>query len=262
MPGLDQLADDLLDEERVARRALVDRLLEPVERRVLADEVAQQLVRVRWLQRLQRERGVDRRAVPLVRELGPEVDHGEGARPFHRGDQLGQHRVARLVHPVQVLDHQHHRVATVGGVDQAADDPAQRPCPRLRAHLRHRAVGVGDAEEVEDQRQLLDQLRIEQQRASGDLLAGDALRVAIADAEVGAQHLQDRHQWDRAPMGLRLCLEDLEPPLAAAPGELVADAALADPRLGDDPDHSAFACFRASQCLPQHRHLAVAADEA
>ena len=40
--GLGQLADDLLDEEGVALRALVDQLAEPVERGVLAGQVAQQ----------------------------------------------------------------------------------------------------------------------------------------------------------------------------------------------------------------------------
>ena len=51
--GLGQLADDLLDEERVALGALVDRLVEPVQRGVLAGQVAQQLAGVLARQRLQ-----------------------------------------------------------------------------------------------------------------------------------------------------------------------------------------------------------------
>ncbi len=123
---------------------------------------------------------------------------------------------------MQVLDHEDQSLAAGGGIDQAADDPAERPLPRLRAHLRHRAVGVGDAEEVEEQRQVGGEIRIEQQRPSGDLLAGQLFGFALADPEEGAQHLQHRHERDRLPVCLGLCLEDLDALLAAALGELVA----------------------------------------
>ena len=53
--ALGQLADDLLDEERVALGALVDQLAEPVERGVLAGQVAQQLAGVRLAERLERD---------------------------------------------------------------------------------------------------------------------------------------------------------------------------------------------------------------
>ena len=63
-------------------------------------------------------------------------------------------------------------------------------------------------------------------------------------------------------MGLRLGLEDLDPARAAAIGELVAEPALADAGLGDDPDHRALAGIRLRQRPLQLRHLALAADEA
>ena len=59
--GLGQLADDLLDEERVALGALVDQLAEAVERGVLAGQVAQQLQRVRLAERLERDLAVGAR---------------------------------------------------------------------------------------------------------------------------------------------------------------------------------------------------------
>ena len=52
------------------------------------------------------------------------------------------------------------------------------------------------------------------------------------------------------------------PSLAAALGELVAEPALADARLGDDADRGALARLGPLQRLLQHRHLLVAADEA
>ena len=48
------------------------------------------------------------------------------------------------------------------------------------------------------------------------------------------------------PVRLRLRLEDLDAAVAAALGELVAEAALADARLGDDADHGALAGARPS----------------
>ena len=122
--------------------------------------------------------------------------------------------------------------------------------------------GIGNAEEVEEQRQVLGEVGVEQQRAAGDLLAHDPLRVAVGDAEVGAQHLQHRHEGDRAPVRLGLALEDLDAALAAAFGELVAEAALADARLGDDADRGALAALGPLERRFEHRHLLVAADEA
>ena len=61
---------------------------------------------------------------------------------------------------------------------------------------------------------------------------------------------------------LGLAFEDLDPALAAAFGELVAEAALADARLGDDPDRGALAALGPLEGLLQDRHLLVAADEA
>ena len=52
VPGLGQLAHDLLDEEGVALGAGVDRLVEAVQRRILAGQVAQQLAGVLAGQRL------------------------------------------------------------------------------------------------------------------------------------------------------------------------------------------------------------------
>ena len=163
---------------------------------------------------------------------------------------------------MQVLDQGDDRVAPVGRPHEAADGAAQRPVARLGAELRQRPVGVGNPEEVEEQGQVLGEVGIEEQGAAGDFLAHDPLRVAVGDAEVGAQHLQHRHEGDRLPVRLGLALEDLDPALAAAFGELVAEAALADARFGDDADRGALAALGPLERLLQHRHLLVAADEA
>src|SRR5881392_667861 len=128
--------------------------------------------------------------------------------------------------------------------------------------MRCGTLGVGHAEEVEDQRQLLGEVGIEQQGSAGDLLACESLRLTLADAKVGAQHLQHGHEGDRSPVRLGLGLEDLDPTLAAALAELVGEATLADPRLGDDSDHSSLPGIGAPQSALEYRHLFFATDEA
>ena len=140
--------------------------------------------------------------------------------------------------------------------------PPSARCLASGLDLWHRAIGVGYAEEVEEEWQVIGELGVEQQRPAGDFLAGQPLGIAIADSEVRAQHLQDRHQRDGSTVRLRLSLEDLELAFATALRELVGEAALADPRLGDDRDHRALARLGAAQRLFEFRHLAVAPDKA
>ncbi len=260
--GLGQLADDLLDEERVAGGTLVDWLLETVQRGVLAGDVAQHLARVSRSERSEGDAAVGGSGAPGGLVFGPVVDHQQRLGAADRLDQVGQHPLAALVDPVQVLDHDHDRVAPHRRARQPADDPAQRPLPRLAADLRRWPVGIGDTEEVEQQRQVASEVGIEQQRPPGDPFAGRPRRFALADPEVGAQHLQHRHERDRLAVGLSLRLEDLELGLAAALRELVAEPALAGTGFGGDPDRAALAGLRSRQRRLQRVHLLAATDEA
>ena len=180
-----------------------------------------------------------------------------------RGDQAGQHR--RRCPRRSSAGPRAPGPASCAGrrVDEAADDPAQRPLARLRAHLRHRPLGIGDAEEVEQQRQVLGEPGIEQQRAAGDLLARRLLGLALADPEEGAQHLQHRHERDRAAVGLRLGLEDLDARRRGSARRTRGSAGSCR-RPGRRPAPTAEpspAFARASACSSA-RHLLGAADEA
>ena len=259
--GLDQLPDDLLDEERVAAGALVDQLGEPVERGIAAGQIGQQLPgRVRS-ERHQRHPPVDRRVRPRGLVLRPEVDHRQGRRSLHRADHLRQERLAALVHPVQVLDHVDDHLGAPGDPVQAPDHAAKQPLPRLGAHLRRRALRIGHGEEVEDERQVVREVGIEQQQPAGDLLARDPLGVAVLDPEVPAQHLQHRQERDRLAVRLTLGLVDLDPARPASLRELVAEAALADARLGDHADHRPTPLLGPLERLLEDLHLLGSADE-
>ena len=121
--------------------------------------------------------------------------------------------------------------------EQAADDAAQRPLARLGAQLRRRALGIGHSQEVEHQRQVVGEVGVEQEHRPAIFSRAIRSGSRVVDAEVGAQHLQHRQERDRLAVRLSLRLVDLDAARPAALGELVAEAALADARVGDDADH-------------------------
>ena len=174
--GLGELADDLLDEERVAGGALVDQLGEAVERGVLAGQVAQQLARVGRAQRLQRDLAVVGGPAQSALVLGPEVDDDQRLGALDRGE-AARRASPRCPRRSSAGPRSGRRSARAGWARGRAGRRSPRSA-RWRASALSwgsRAVGVGDAEEVEEQRQVLGEVGIEQQGAAGDLLAHDPL---------------------------------------------------------------------------------------
>ena len=89
-----------------------------------------------------------------------------------------------------------------------------------------------------------------------------AVVVALVDAEVGTEDLQDRQEREVLAVRHGAALEHGEPVRAAALGELEAEAALAGARLGDDADHLAVAGLRLRERRLERAQVRVAADEA
>ena len=56
---------------------------------------------------------------------------------------------------MEVVEDGQSRLACALRVDQATDQLEQPPLPRLDVHSLDRTVGVGDAEEVEEERRLI-----------------------------------------------------------------------------------------------------------
>ena len=142
-------------------------------------------------------------------------------------------------------------------------DPKQLALARLGVHPRRGALGVGHGEEVEDQGQVLGEALVEQHELAGDPLARRLVGVPLGDLEVRAQELE--HGQERDGLGVRLAgdVVDGHRPSPAALRELVAETALADAGLADDPDHlpagRRSACSRALSSTPSSL---VAPDEA
>src|SRR5262249_54392835 len=124
------------------------------------------------------------------------------------------------------------------------------------------AIRVGDAEEVEEQRQRVGRLRVQEDDRARDLPAGRIGAVLLRDAEPTAKELRDREERDRRAVRDALRLVDRDAARAAPLDELVAEPALPDARVGDDRDRAPVPPDCLSQRRLQGGRLRVAADEA
>ena len=122
--------------------------------------------------------------------------------------------------------------------------------------------GSGTARKSNSNGRSLGEGVVEQQHPPGDLLARLLVGVGLRDAEVVAHHLQHRQERDLLAVRLALSLDRRGcPACAARSSELVAEAALADTRLADHPDHRAAAAPCLLERRFQRRQLVAAPHE-
>jgi hypothetical protein len=178
-------------------------------------------------------------------------------RALDRLDVVGEKDLARRVEPVQVLEHGDAGAERTLGVHQALDQVQDLSLARLRIHPGHRAVRVRHGEEVEHQGQALGEALVEEQQLARYPLARHPVGVALADLEIRAQELEYGQQRDRLRVRLACHVVEGDVLRLAALHELVAEAALADAGLADDPDHVRLPRER----LLQRMQFLVAADE-
>src|SRR4029079_2237096 len=84
--------------------------------------------------------------------------------------------------------------------DEVAEDAVEACHADVRVELRVREIRVGDAEELEHQREVVAEPFVEEEQAARDLLPRGDRTVAFIDAEVSAQQLQDGQEGERASM--------------------------------------------------------------
>jgi hypothetical protein len=144
--------------------------------------------------------------------LGPKVHEQQGARPPDRLHPLLEKGQAAAVHPVQVLDQRDAGLRLSGLLHQASQHAEELALARLGVHARRRLRRVGHPEELEEQRQHLPEALVDQQQPPGDLLTHAAIVVLLADAEVGAEDLEDGQEGDVPAVCHRVCFERGEPP--------------------------------------------------
>jgi hypothetical protein len=147
-------------------------------------------------------------------------------------------------------------------MDEALHGGEEQALAHLGIGTRRGPFGIRHPEEVEQERQRVGELRVEEQELAGDLLARRLVGVAFGDAEVGTEVLDDGEEGDRLPVRHAMRLVDGKPARPAALGELVAEAALADPGLGHDADHLTVSTEGPRKRDLECRHVVAAPDEA
>jgi hypothetical protein len=161
---------------------------------------------------------------------------------------------------VEILD-QRHPGRPLGLPNQALQHAEELALARLGVHARRGLRRVGHPEELEHHRQHLAERLVDQQQPPGDLLARATVVVLLGDAVVGTEDLEDGQEGDVSAVGHGAPFEHREPPRAAALGELVAEPALADPRLGHHAQHLSARLAATGQRRLESLHVALAAHE-
>jgi hypothetical protein len=149
---LDHVPDQLLDEQRVAARALVDDGGQGPRRGRFAQPRAEQLADLALGEAGERDALETPLAPQVAEQRGERGSHVRGLvavraddeqwRPSDRPDHVSEHRERGGVRPVQVLDDEQHRRAPRGVADRRCDRLEQAVAGVLRLALRRPSVGV------------------------------------------------------------------------------------------------------------------------
>ena len=153
-------------------------------------------------------------AAPTVPVLRAVIHQKQQPRRRHTFHQQVQQRLCLRVDPVQILDHEQHRLYLA----LAQHEPLQRLvrlAPTLCGIEPH-PLGILDrhVEEREKHRQRRLQSAVEREQLTGNLLAHLSTVVARLDPEVAPQQLDNRQVCGGLAVGHRSSLEH-QPPLAA-----------------------------------------------
>jgi hypothetical protein len=163
---------------------------------------------------------------------------------------------------VEVVDQHHRWLARAARPRHPAGEGDELALAGLGVEARRRALRIGHVEEVKDQWQCLAQPVVEQHQRAGDLAPRLGGRIALVDAEVAAEELQDGVERQRAAVRQAVPLVDRDRLRARPPEQLEAEAALAHPRFPDHPDDVLLADERALEGGIERRHLPLAPNEA
>ncbi len=255
---LEQRPGKLFEVERIALGALDDRALEFDGQRPARDG-ARDLRRLVRAEAPQRQPGEGRLRPPLrlkVRSMGREDHHAVSP---HTRDRDLDHLARRVVHPVEVLDHQHRRRPPGRGRRQPADG-LDRALLDLVGGSVVQAL-AGDAEQLPEERHPGSERRLDGADLGNDLLERRCGRFARKDLEELPEHSRHRRVGERlAQRGAASLEEEVLFPLEPL-AELVDEARLAAAGIADDRDHLRQPLRHAAEARDELGHLGVASDE-
>ena len=247
--ALHQLAHHLLGEERVPGGPLGDDPRQLADRGIRPEQLTQQRRGVRitqWGKRY-RLRTVHPRQRSLI--LGAEGDqhHRRGAR--NDGEEVGQHRLADRIDPVRILDDEQRRL---GARQRCRVHQRGQPAPpRIRIDLGQRHIGVGDAEQIIQQQQIL---RVGIGHIRPQPGAGG---FAVEVGHTAARPQQPRHHVEGNVTGVGFAEgpKHLDPATGGQRRGLPGHPGLADARRSHHVHHTTAATDRALHHGVERRHL-------
>ena len=162
---------------------------------------------------------------------------------------------------MEVLEQLDRRLAPALRAREALRELHELTLPCLGVHGRRSPGRVGNAEEVEEDRQRFGEALVEAQCPARNLVARRLVVVLLGDPEVVPVEIDPGEEGDHLPVRRRVPFREADAARPAALGELVAEPALPDAGISRDPDDLARACEGAGERRLERLHLLVAADE-
>ena len=237
----------LLEEERVAVRALDEEPLHRAQLRALPEHRAQHLGRALRPQRLEAELGVVGLVAPGVLVLRAVVEEDEDRRRGQARDEAVDDGLALRVHPVEILEGEDDRPRLALAQEDRLDRVGRRgPALGLREPVPGRVAG-GHVEQGQQRGEDRPQGLVQREQPARHLLPHLAGVVARLDAEVGPREIDHRRVGRPLAVGDRGGLDDEGALEAVGMDELPEQAGLADPGLADHRDHLAVAAAARSR---------------
>src|SRR5262249_27318785 len=151
---LDQRLDDLLNEEWIAARALLNKLAKAQQGWVCSKEVPKQLGDLLWAQRKQRQLLVVRPLHPRCVVLWAEVQQHECSITWRNlGDDVLDERLTRLIEPVKIFEEENGGLSGASSAGQPPNQVKKLPLACLGIEKRSRSLRIWHAEKIEHDRQ-------------------------------------------------------------------------------------------------------------
>ena len=252
--------EQLLEEEGVAGAALEDALRQLLGDRSAGRKLLRHLARVLRPKRTEVELLVGAAALPAVRPVGPIRRHQHDPQPGQDVEQLLDDREARRIGPMEVVEHDEHRLALRRRLQQAADRVNEDPLAAGRGKVGKLGVFVLALADdlVEDRGPSAQSVLI-----CGHLGAAEGILGALArpSGDELVDELADEVIRKRRCVGPGARPGGREAGGLGTLAHLERQAALPDPRLTDERDHQAAALARLLQRRLQRCELALASDE-
>jgi hypothetical protein len=239
-----------------------EELAERTYRARVAEQRAQELVRVGLRQGVDPELGEAGPVRPPVLVVGPIVDEQQEARAPHPLEERVEQGLCFGIDPLEVFEQQHEGLALALSHDQAHQRFEHVLAPLVGIERAERIVRRQRVEERQDRRDRVGEPGIEVAERRRHALGHARRGIARVDLKIGAEHLDDG-QVGRGPLvGERPAVEDPPRLRLRRPEEFVDEPRLADAGLGADGGNLALAQARELEQVVQVIELRRAPHEA